>query len=47
MASEETRVELNVKEIYVKLCPKCKGVIRKLIKDKLSDQVVNKMVGGE
>jgi len=47
MAQEQTNVQLSIKEIYVKLCPKCKRRVRELIKDKLSDQVVDKMVGSE
>lgn len=47
MAQQETKVELSIKEIYAGLCPKCKKVVRELIKNKLSDQVVDRMVGGE
>lgn len=47
MAQETTNVQLSIKEIYAKLCPKCKREVKELIKNKLSDQVVDKMVGGE
>ena len=47
MAQAGIQVQLSVKEIYAKLCPKCKAEIKKLVKDKLTDQLVEQMVGGE
>lgn len=47
MEKQETNVQLSIKEIYAKLCPRCKREVKELIKNKLSDQVVEKMVGGE
>jgi len=34
------QVNLSLKEIYGKLCPKCQKKLRDLVKDKLADQVV-------
>lgn len=44
MDGQETNVQLSIKEIYAKLCPKCRKEVKELIKNKLSDQVVEKMV---
>ena len=34
------QVNLSLKEIYEKLCPKCKEKLRELVKEKLADDVV-------
>ncbi|MBA7714549.1 hypothetical protein ES703_123575 [subsurface metagenome] len=35
-----TQVNLSLKEIYQKLCPKCQKTLRDILKDKLADQLV-------
>ena len=47
MAQAGIQVQLSVKEIYAKLCPKCKAEVKKLVKDKLTYQLVEQMVGAE
>jgi len=41
------KVELSLKEIYEKVCPKCKKKIRELIKEKITDDMVNQVLGKE
>ena len=38
-------VQLAIPEIYAQLCPKCKKKLRRLIKEKISDEMVNQMLG--
>ena len=45
MAQAAMRVQLAIPEIYAQLCPSCKKKLRKLIKDKISDEMVNQMLG--
>lgn len=45
MASAGMRVQLAIPEIYAQLCPKCQKKLRRLIKDKISDEMVNQMLG--
>jgi hypothetical protein len=40
-------IQLDVKEIYAQLCPKCKARIRELVKAKISDQMVAQILGAE
>ncbi len=40
-------MNLSLKEIYEKLCPKCQAKVRELIKDKLADQVVKDALEGK
>ena len=41
------QVNLSLKEIYGKLCPKCQKKIRDLVKEKLADQVVKQALEEE
>ena len=41
------KVELTIKEIYEHLCPECKKRIRMLIKEKITDELVDKMLEKE
>ena len=41
------QVNLSLKEIYSKLCPKCQKKIRDLVKEKLADQVVKQALEEE
>jgi hypothetical protein len=40
----KTQISLSVKEIYDRLCPKCKRALKDLIKEKLTDQMVEQML---
>ena len=45
MAQAGMSVQLAIPEIYQELCPKCQKKLRRLIKDKISDEMVNQMLG--
>ena len=45
MAKAGLQVSLTVKEIYDRLCPKCKRRLRELIKEKITDDMVNQVLG--
>jgi len=45
MAQAGIQVQLNVKEIYELACPECKKKIKKLIKDKISEQMIDQVIG--
>jgi len=47
VAQAQMRVQLSVKEIYDKMCPKCKRKIRELVKEKVTDQMVSQIIGTE
>jgi len=44
MAQAGIQVQLSVKEIYAKLCPKCKEKLKELIRAKLTEQMVSEML---
>ena len=37
-------IQYNIKEIYAILCPKCQEQLRKLIKEKVTDELVNEVI---
>ncbi len=45
MAQAGMSVQLAVPEIYARLCPKCQKALRKLIKEKISDEMVSQVLG--
>ena len=45
MAQAGIQIQLSVKEIYDRVCPKCQAKIRELIKEKVTDQMVSQVVG--
>jgi len=45
LAKAGLQVSLTVKEIYERLCPKCKKRLRELIKEKITDDMVNQVLG--
>jgi hypothetical protein len=45
MAQAGLSVQLSIKEIYDKLCPKCREKLRQLVKEKVTDDMVNKIIG--
>jgi hypothetical protein len=44
-AQQQVGVSLNLAEVYAHLCPKCQSKMRSLIKDKVSDQMVDQIIG--
>ena|GEM_PF-1908857 len=44
MAKAGLSISLTVKEIYERLCPKCKKRLRELIKEKITDNMVNQVL---
>ena len=47
MAQAGISVQLSVKEIYEKLCSKCRKQLKELIKGKISEQMVSQVIGEE
>ncbi|MEM2568216.1 MAG: hypothetical protein QXH20_07095 [Candidatus Bathyarchaeia archaeon] len=45
MAQAGLSISLSVKEIYDRLCPKCKKAIKDLIKEKITEELVEKALG--
>jgi len=45
LASMGISIQVSVKEIYEKLCPECKAKLRELIKQKVTDEFVEKVIG--
>ena len=41
------RVNLSLKEIYAKLCPKCKEAVQDLVMQKLTREQVKKALEGD
>jgi uncharacterized protein with PIN domain len=44
MAENKVNISLSIKEIDSKLCPECKKALRELIKEKLTDVMVEKVI---
>jgi len=45
MAQAGISVQLSVKEIYEKCCPRCKEKIKQLVREKVSDEMVKQVIG--
>ena len=45
MAQAAMSVQLAIPEIYKELCPSCKKKLRRLIKEKISDEMVSQVLG--
>jgi len=45
MTSQGLNIQLTVKEIYAQHSPKCKAKVQKLIKDKITDEMVSSVIG--
>jgi len=43
----EVKVQVSLKDIYKRVCPKCKKKIRELIKEKITDRMVDQVLEGE
>jgi len=46
MVEAGLRVNVSLKEVYERLCPKCKEKVRQLIKEKITDELVSKTLEG-
>ena len=44
MSKAGIQVQYNIKEIYAVLCPKCQSKLRELIKEKVTDELVNEVI---
>jgi len=44
--SARFEIQLSIKEIYERLCPKCKKKLREIVKEKLTDKLVQDMLEG-
>jgi len=44
LAKAGLSINLTLKEIYDRLCPKCKKRLRELIKEKITDNMVNQVL---
>jgi len=47
MATASTEVKISIAEIYEVLCDKCKKRLKELIRNKIADQMVEQVIGGE
>lgn len=45
MAKAGLTVQLSVKEIYERLCPKCREKLKNLIREKVTDEMVSQVIG--
>lgn len=45
MKQGEMNIQLSVKEIVEACCPECKLKVRELVKNKITDQMVDKVLG--
>jgi len=39
--------DLDIKEIYAILCPKCKKELEKMVKEKIADEMVKRILEGK
>lgn len=46
MAQAGIQVQLSVREIYKVLCEECREKLRELIKDRISEQMVDQIIEG-
>jgi len=44
LAKTGLNIQLTIKEIYERMCPKCKKRLRELIKEKITDNMVNQVL---
>lgn len=45
MASAGLQVQLSVAEIQAILCPECRAKLRELVRAKITDQLVDQVIG--
>lgn len=41
------QVSLSLQEIYARLCPKCKKVVKQMVKEKMTDQAIEDSLEGK
>ena len=41
------QVSLSLQEIYKKLCPECKKVVKQMVKEKMTDQAIEDSLEGK
>ena len=42
-----TKVSLSLQEIYSRLCPKCRKVVERMVKEKMTDQAIKEALQGK
>ena len=47
MAQAGIQVNLKLREIHALVCEECKEKLRKLVRDKISEQLVDQVIGEE
>lgn len=47
MEQKSTRIKLDIKELSKRLCPKCQRTLRELIKERITDGMVDEVIGKE
>ena len=47
MAKAGIQVQMTVREIHAILCEECREKLRRLVKDKISEQLVDQVIGVE
>jgi len=45
VAQAGLNIQLTVKEIYERLCSKCKKAVRELIREKITEQMIESVLG--
>ena len=46
MPNQQLSVQLGIQEVYDCICPKCQKRIKDLVRDKISDQMVDQVIKG-
>jgi len=46
MQKQQLSVQLSIQEVYDCTCPKCQKKIKDLVRDKISDQMVDQVIKG-
>lgn len=45
MTPGEMQIQISMQDIVGHLCPKCKKAVRELVKEKVTDQMVDQVLG--
>jgi len=45
MAQASVQVQLSIPELYEMLCKECKSKLKKLVREKITDQMVSQVIG--
>jgi len=46
MGQAGIKVQLSLREIYEKLCPKCKKKVREMIREKITEEMISSVIEG-